>query len=85
LFSTARFYSYLSPSFHCHGSFGFWSGYLSTGNVVVSDGFYKKTHFVVEAAKTLSWTLMWDPCYKKMAPGMLTAYCISKKREFGIS
>jgi hypothetical protein len=72
-----------------HGTFGFWTAYLAGGDVVVADGYYKKSHILIEASKVLGWTLMWDPCFKKKANtnvgGDLTEDCLRNSVLYGIT
>ena len=82
----------LAPIFS-HGSYALWSSYLAGGEVIVADGYsehkqlnsrFPGTLFPLLAADIMNWTIMWDDCYNRTKPGVLTGECESQKTRYGI-
>ena len=81
------------PSIFSHGSYALWSSYLAGGEVVVADGYsdHKELNsrfpgilFPLLAADIMNWTIIWDGCYKRTEPGILTGECERNKAKYGI-
>ena len=76
-----------------HGSYALWGSYLAGGEVVVAAGYsghkelnsrFPGTLFPLLAADIMNWTIIWDGCYNRAEPGVLTRECENNKAKYGI-